>query len=408
MQISPDRIAPRNHAHLVLQHEARPARLADAAAADRRPRPACRRRSAPGRTSRCRGCAAARQSRLGSRSPITLDSRLMARAYIASALSRLKPAASCTPHDLGRRQRCTRCSSSATNGLGARFNSAISSRQLLARRTLRHLAAVARGGSPVVDARAGDRGDVVARLLRHRSGAGEPVPHPAGTGIVGGGREAEIAELIAQLAEEFGRLRQRLHGIEGIEQPALVRGARHELRDALRALAVAGDRADRIGLEAALLPDHAREEFERQVVRPRRRSRSSGTSPRGCRSRARHPQACRGRPRRASRQASPVCPPGLRQVSPPMVPVVRLFSRVVAGAARRGLAQVSRRACPQVAGCSRLAGVAGARQARPPRRRRASAPASQAGPMRRKDLFAWQSVPRWRGLTPQARGLAMD
>src|SRR6516225_2507447 len=47
-------------------------------------------------------------------------------------------------------------------------------------------------------------------------------------------------------------------------------GARHELGDALRAVAAPRARADDVGLEAALLPDHAREELERQVVRARR------------------------------------------------------------------------------------------------------------------------------------------
>src|SRR5262249_24764979 len=80
-----------------------------------------------------------------------------------------------------------------------------------------------------------------------------------------------IAELVGELAQEFRRLRQRLHRIERIEQAALGRGARHELGDALRAVAAARARADDVGLEAALLPDHASEELERQVLRPRRR-----------------------------------------------------------------------------------------------------------------------------------------
>ena len=100
--------------------------------------------------------------------------------------------------------------------------------------------------------------------------AGEPFLHPARAGIVGRRGKPEIAELAAQLGQEFGRLRQRLHGIEGIKQAALAGGPRHELRDSLRALAVARHRSDRIGLEPALLPDQAGKEFQRQAVRPRR------------------------------------------------------------------------------------------------------------------------------------------
>ena len=95
--------------------------------------------------------------------------------------------------------------------------------------------------------------------------------HAARTGVVGGGRKAEIAELLAQLAQKLRRFRQRLYRIERIEQAALSRRTRHELRNALRPLAAAGHRTDRIGAKAALLPDHAREELQRQVGRPRRR-----------------------------------------------------------------------------------------------------------------------------------------
>ena len=103
-------------------------------------------------------------------------------------------------------------------------------------------------------------------------------------------RPARDCQLLAQLGQEFGRFRQRLHRVEGIEQPALVRGARHELRDALRALAAARHRSDRIGAKAALLPDHAGEKFQRQAdASPP--TRSSGTSPRAHRSPAPRPPA---------------------------------------------------------------------------------------------------------------------
>ena len=51
---------------------------------------------------------------------MTALSRFMARPYIASAFSRLKPAASCTPHSFAAAS-FTCCSSSVTNELGARL-----------------------------------------------------------------------------------------------------------------------------------------------------------------------------------------------------------------------------------------------------------------------------------------------
>ena len=138
------------------------------------------------------------------------------------------------------------------------------------RRTVGHLA-VATGFGPVIHRRAGNGDHVVAGLLRHRAGAGEPFLHPPRAGIVGRGRQSEIAELRAQFTQKFRGFRQRLHRVEGIEQPALAGGSRHELRDALRALAAARDRSDGVGLKAAFLPDHAGEKLQRQIVRPRRR-----------------------------------------------------------------------------------------------------------------------------------------
>ena len=136
-------------------------------------------------------------------------------------------------------------------------------------RTLRHFSG-APGFCPIFHRAAGNRGDVIACLLRHRAGAGEPFLHAARAGIVGGGRQPEIAELVAQLRQKLGRLRQRLHGIEGIEQAAFTRGSRHELRDPLCALAAPRHRADGVRLKAAFLPDHTREKFQRQALRPRR------------------------------------------------------------------------------------------------------------------------------------------
>src|SRR3569833_180247 len=67
-------------------------------------------------------------SRLGSRAPIIEQRPMIARAYIESALLRSKPAASCTPQSFA--ADTSTCSSSrVTNGFGARFSIAISSRQ---------------------------------------------------------------------------------------------------------------------------------------------------------------------------------------------------------------------------------------------------------------------------------------
>ena len=154
---------------------------------------------------------------------------------------------------------------------------------------------------PLVGRDPGDGLHVVLRFRRQGAPAGEPVAHPLRAGIVGGRRQAEIAELVGELAQELGRFRQRLHRVERIEQPALRRGARHELGDALGALAAARARSDHAGLEPALLPDHPREEFERQVVARAPTPRSSGTRIRA----DRHPRAEAWRPAAWRRSAPP-------------------------------------------------------------------------------------------------------
>jgi hypothetical protein len=104
------------------------------------------------------------------------------------------------------------------------------------------------------------------RLQRQAATTGEPAAHARWPGVVGGCGKPEIPELAAQLAQEFRRLGQRLHGVEGIEQAPLGCGAWHELRNPLRVVAAAGARAGRVRLEPALLPDHAGEKFQRQTV----------------------------------------------------------------------------------------------------------------------------------------------
>ena len=170
---------------------------------------------------------------------------------------------------------------------------------------------------PLVGRQPGDGEHVVARLRRQGAPAREPVAHPLRAGIVGGRRQPEIAELVGELAQELGRFRQRLHRVERIEQPALRRGARHELGDALGALAAARARADHAGLEPALLPDHPREEFERQVVRARRRldHQAHGFAQIGI----------RGRPRAAAGGGAAFCSAGARRVSAVRRPAVRRY-----------------------------------------------------------------------------------
>ena len=209
------------------------------------PRRACRRRSAPDRTSGCRGCAARELRMIGIAARRSRRQPLHRAAHTSPAPGRARsrpraarPTACAAPS-------VTRCSSSATNGLGAREQR----HQFAATRRRRRAPASCRSvpPCPLLHRGAGDREHVVAGFLRHRPGAVEPFLHAARAGIVGRRRKAEIAELLAQLAEELRRFRQRLHRIERIEQPPFAGGARHELRDALRALAAARHRADRSG-----------------------------------------------------------------------------------------------------------------------------------------------------------------
>ena len=150
---------------------------------------------------------------------------------------------------------------------------------------LRRLAALLRL-RPILDGRAGDGENVAARLLRHRPGACEPFLNPARAGIVGGGRQSQIAELVAQLVQKLRRFRQRLHRIEGIEQAALAGGSRHELRDPLRALAAARHRPDRVRAESGSPARSRARRIPAEGPTPWPPIRSSGTSPRARRFRA--------------------------------------------------------------------------------------------------------------------------
>src|SRR6202040_1766387 len=97
---------------------------------------------------------------------------------------------------------------------------------------------------------------------RKRAAAGEPRTHPPRAGIVTRCSQTEIAELCLQLVQITCRIFQCLDRIERIGQAAPIRRLRHELRNTLRALGAHGLR-----VEAALLPDHASEEFDGKAIR---------------------------------------------------------------------------------------------------------------------------------------------
>ena len=65
-----------------------------------------------------------------------------------------------------------------------------------------------------------------------------------------------MSQLSAQFMQELRGLWQCLNWIERILQVPLRGRAWHELRDAERTLAAAGDRTDSVGAKPALLPDH--------------------------------------------------------------------------------------------------------------------------------------------------------
>src|SRR5262249_23894495 len=74
---------------------------------------------------------------------------------------------------------------------------------------------------PLLGGVTGHSANVSERLRWQRAFSTKPVLHALRTGVVGGGREPEIAEFGAQLAQKLGRFRQRLGRIERIEQRTL-------------------------------------------------------------------------------------------------------------------------------------------------------------------------------------------
>src|SRR5208282_4213647 len=119
--------------------------------------------------------------------------------------------------------------------------------------------------APFLDVVAGDRKDVVLRLERQNALAREPVGERVRPGVIGGRRQAEIAEAMGELGQKLRRRRDRGRRIERVGEPAVGGGARHELRDPLRAR-----RTDCAGVEGALAPNEPGEEIDRQPLLPGR------------------------------------------------------------------------------------------------------------------------------------------
>ena len=126
------------------------------------------------------------------------------------------------------------------------------------RRALGRLAVRAVAG-PVVDGKAGDRRHVVACLLRHRAGAGEPFLHPPRAGIVGRGGKPEIAELAAHSLKNSADFGSAWTGSKGSSRPPFgaVPGMNCAMPWARWPLRVTGPTASG---KAAFLPDHAGED----------------------------------------------------------------------------------------------------------------------------------------------------
>ena len=112
--------------------------------------------------------------------------------------------------------------------------------------------------------------NICLRLQRQRTLSGKPVANALGASVVGGGRQAEIAELGTQLTQELGRFRQRLDRIKGVVQKALCSRRRHELGDTLSPMAGACYGPHDVGPKTAFPPNDLSKELERQPVCGRR------------------------------------------------------------------------------------------------------------------------------------------
>jgi hypothetical protein len=103
---------------------------------------------------------------------------------------------------------------------------------------------------------------VILRFERKRSLLGEPAGNRCRPSVISSRRQPQIAEAEFQFIQEPCGGWDRRGGIEGIDEPALVRCPRHELGDPLRAR-----RADRVRSERALPPDELGEEIGREPLR---------------------------------------------------------------------------------------------------------------------------------------------
>src|SRR5215813_6037138 len=82
---------------------------------------------------------------------------------------------------------------------------------------------------------AGDCPHVVLRLLRKRSLVGKPILDSLGSRVVGGRREAKVAELLVQIVQQASRRRNRLQRVEWIIESPVRGGFLRELCNAERA-----------------------------------------------------------------------------------------------------------------------------------------------------------------------------
>ena len=114
---------------------------------------------------------------------------------------------------------------------------------------------------PFVGGPAGDDGDIVARLARQSAMAGQPFADARRAGIVAGRGETEIAELRLQIVQIARRMCSDSIGSNGSASPR--QSAVCGMNCAMPARALGTHRAR---IETALLPDHAGEELDRQIV----------------------------------------------------------------------------------------------------------------------------------------------
>src|SRR6476660_9856032 len=85
---------------------------------------------------------------------------------------------------------------------------------------------------PVFRSAAGHDPHIVLRLRWEAALAGKPFLDSAAARIVSRGCQSEISKLVLQFSQESRRCRKRLERIEGVFEPDLGCGVRHELRDA--------------------------------------------------------------------------------------------------------------------------------------------------------------------------------